>query len=385
MILAQAAVSDVRLRLSAGQFSSRLSAVVSDSAPLVVRTTQGEMPLLAQFPIAEPRTSIGFRAPSPDQIVGARPAPISPSQFARPLAARRTSDSASVARSFASTRPAAPRGFDALPPSRPPRKQRLAFVAAAILIVVVAVGGGVAWKLGFFKGTHPVPELVGSTLDQASVKLQGDGFTLNVTEVNSIAVPKGEIVSQSPSVGTAAKSGLVISVDVSKGPASVTLPTTLIGRSCAGATASLKSLHVSATCATTMASTRIASGLVAEVLFGKTVNPLAVPAGSRVSLVISAGPGTTTTTSVATTTTTTTTTPTSTTTTTLAGQGLRAVPNLIGMDQAQAYAAMRKAQLYFSTRGPGAGTTAWKTVVSEVPAAGTMVKWHSNVVLNVKE
>jgi beta-lactam-binding protein with PASTA domain len=55
------------------------------------------------------------------------------------------------------------------------------------------------------------------------------------------------------------------------------------------------------------------------------------------------------------------------------------------MNQAQVYAAMRKAQLYFSTKGPGAGTTAWKSVVSTVPAAGTMVKWHSTVILNVRE
>jgi beta-lactam-binding protein with PASTA domain len=60
------------------------------------------------------------------------------------------------------------------------------------------------------------------------------------------------------------------------------------------------------------------------------------------------------------------------------------VPNLVGMDQSQVYAAMRKAQLYFSTKGPGAGTTAWTQVVSEEPIAGTMVKWHSSVLLNVK-
>ena len=95
MLLAQAAVSDSRLRLTAEQFSSRLSAVVSDSAPLVVRTRQGDMPLLAQFPLAEPRTSIGFRPPSPDQIVGTRSVQATTPQFPRPQAPRPAESSTS--------------------------------------------------------------------------------------------------------------------------------------------------------------------------------------------------------------------------------------------------------------------------------------------------
>jgi hypothetical protein len=53
------------------------------------------------------------------------------------------------------------------------------------------------------------------------------------------------------------------------------------------------------------------------------------------------------------------------------------------MGQAQVYAAFKKAQLYFTTSGPGAGTTKWTKVLSEVPAGGTLVPWHSSVSLNV--
>lgn len=390
MLLAQAAVADSRLRLDADQFASRLSAVVSDSAPLTVQTHLDDVPLLAQFPLAEPRTSIGFRPPSPDQIVGswAPGAPTTP-QFPQPQPPRRGAEPASVAKSFAATRPSAPRGFDALPPSRPPRKQRVALMATAILIVLAGIAGGAAWKLGVFTSKHTVPDLTHLTLTQASKKLSGDGFTLSVTKhVNSSSVPVNDIVSQSPATGTSAKSGLVITVTLSNGPSLVTLPTTLVGESCAAATAKLRVLQLTASCATSVASTRTASGLVAEVLYHSTKNPLAVPANSKVNLVISSGPGptaaTTTTTTTAATTTTTTPSSTTTTTTTIAGEGLRAVPNVVGMTRSQVYAAMRQAQLYFSTRGPGAGTAAWTTVVSEVPAAGTMVKWHSSVILNVK-
>lgn len=381
MVLAQAAVSDPRLRLGAEQFSSRLSAVVSDSAPLVVRVHQGEVPLLAQFPVAEPRTSIGFRPPSPDQISGSRDVAAT-TQFPRPQPPRRGTEPASVARSFAATRPSAPRGFDALPPSRPPRQRRIALVVAAILIVVVAVGGGAAWKLGYFSTKYSVPSLVGLTEQQALSALKGDGFTLVVDRrTSSQTIPAKEIVSQTPATGVSAKSGTVITVTVSSGPALVTLPTTLVGASCAVATAKLATVKVTASCAMSTKSSRTAAGLVAEVLYNKTVNPLAVPAGARVNLVMSTGPGTTTTT-------TTTTSPnstTSTTTTTLAGQGLRPMPNVVGMGQSQVVAAMRAAGLYYRTQGPGADSPLWKTVVSSIPVAGTMVKWHSTVVLNVKE
>ena len=55
------------------------------------------------------------------------------------------------------------------------------------------------------------------------------------------------------------------------------------------------------------------------------------------------------------------------------------------MDQAQVTAAMQKAVLYFTTTGPGAGTTKWTTVVSQSPVAGTLVPYKSSVLLHVGE
>jgi beta-lactam-binding protein with PASTA domain len=72
------------------------------------------------------------------------------------------------------------------------------------------------------------------------------------------------------------------------------------------------------------------------------------------------------------------------TTTTAAATGLRAVPNVVGMNYAQAVAAMHTALLYFTTTGHGAGTTSWTVVLSENPGAGTMVKAKSTVILTVK-
>ena len=79
---------------------------------------------------------------------------------------------------------------------------------------------------------------------------------------------------------------------------------------------------------------------------GRVITAAAVH--STVVLERSTGPTTaTTTTTVATT---------GTTTTTVASQNLVAVPNVVGMDEAQVRAAMTTADLYYSTVGPGAGT-----------------------------
>jgi beta-lactam-binding protein with PASTA domain len=72
------------------------------------------------------------------------------------------------------------------------------------------------------------------------------------------------------------------------------------------------------------------------------------------------------------------------TTTTTPSATLHSVPNVVGMDFAQVNAAFKSAGLYFTTTGPGAGTTKWTAVVSENPGAGTKVKAGSTVTLTVR-
>jgi serine/threonine-protein kinase len=382
MILAQAAVPDPRLRLDAEQFSARLSAVIGDVAPLVVRPGSEPLPLLAHFEPREPRHSIGFRAPSPDQIVGA--APGSGGGFAH-VPRGRVNDALGDAHGPRGPLGRTPR-FDrsAYDLPRAPRR-RWGFLIAALVIVVAAIGAGAAWKSGLFTKKQVVPSLIGLTLTQASTALKGDGFTVTVSQqVHSSSVAANKIVSQSPLADSSAKSGQVITVSVSEGPVLVTMPTNLLGETCVAATAQLSALHVIAQCPSSAAiySSTITLNDVARVLYKKSVNPTSVPREATVVLSLSKGSA------VGTTTTTTTTTPTSgtttTTTTTVAGEGLRAVPSLVGDDQAQVYAAMHLAKLYFTTTGPNSNSTKWTTVVSENPVAGTMVAWHSYVTFTVR-
>lgn len=380
MLLAQAAVPDPRLRLDAEQFGNRLGATVSGPNPLVVLPVSRDVPLLAQFAVPEARSSVGFRPPSTDQIVGATAAtPIVTRQFPSAQLGRHVMAGSAHEDGFSQSRSSAARGIGDLPLNRSSNRRRFGYLLAAILIALVAVGGGAAWKMGLFSAEHSVPSLETLTVAEASNALQGYGFTLTIGKhLNSSTVPLGEIISQNPAKGTKGKAGLVIVVALSKGSATVTLPTNLVGSSCASVTAQLARLKLTGQCPSSaaVASSHTPAGRIAEILYHKTKNPVAVPIRSTLILALSTGPagGTTTTTAA----------PTTTTTTTIAGQGLRALPNVVGMSQAQVKAAMHLAQLYYRTQGPGANSPSWTKVVSSVPAAGTMVAWHSTIILNVQ-
>ena len=393
MLLAQAAVPDPLLRLDAEQLSSRLGMVVSDFAPLFVAPVRGEVPLLSQFQPAELRNSVGFRAPSADQITGGSPVVAGIRRAGTPRHARPDDQFVVSAGPVGPTRRAPRPDFDNLDYDRGPRTRHLAFLAAALLLLVVSIGGGVAWKIGFFSHNNAVPNLVGrdflnlsKSSNPISSILHSDGFTLAVRRARSSTVKSGLIISQTPAAQTAQKSGTVITVTVSNGSQIVTMPTNLVGETCAVARSELAKKHVHAQCPTSneISSSVVPAGDVARVIRNGVVNPPAVPINSTVILELSTGPATTTTTAVSNTTTTTAPGTTS-STTTLSTKPLIAMPNVVGMNQSQVHTAMANAGLYYTTKGPGAGTKpTWTKVVSSVPTAGTKVKKFSTVLLNVK-
>ena len=398
MLLAQAAIPDPLLRLDAEQFAARLNAVVKEPAPLSVAPGNRATPLLANFAPPEPRTSIGFRPPSPDQIAGGT-GPV-PRVTSRPL----ISESAPLARSRSRSRPTPRAGrprhaqdFDEVPLPEEPRRRRAAFLVAAVVLVVLALAAAAVWKSGLLNRPQTVPSLVSLDYQQAAQVIRNDGFMLRVgAHAYSSSVRANTIMAQSPPPGTREKSGQVISVTVSDGPRMVPVPSGLLGENCATASARLQSAHLTGQCPSSdaVASASVPVGGVVRFRVGSRVNPTSAPVRSIVTLELSSGPPATSTTPTTppttppTTTTTppptTTTTPPPTTTTTVAGEGPRPVPNVVGMDQAQVFAAMRKAQLYFTTRGPHAGTSQWTTAVSTQPAPGTSVPWHSTIIVNVR-
>jgi hypothetical protein len=63
--------------------------------------------------------------------------------------------------------------------------------------------------------------------------------------------------------------------------------------------------------------------------------------------------------------------------------GPRPVPHLIGLTRPQVYAAMRHADLFFVTIGPGGEDGSWNRVTSQSPGPGTMVKDQATIWLHV--
>jgi serine/threonine-protein kinase len=387
MVLAQAAVPDPLQRLDAEQFASRLGAVVSDFAPLVIPPVGGAVPLLSQYRPSEPRNSIGFRPPSPDQITGATA--VVAGRTGAPRHARPADE-------WVTASSTSPRGrigrdeFDDLEYARLPRSRRLVFLVAALILLVVAIGGGIAWKVGLFTQDNSVPNFVGVNLGEyqntaftsnagiVSLRstVKSDGFVVAIKHAFSQRVKSGTIIAQSPASDTEAKSGQVITVTVSDGVQTVRLPA-LVGETCNTARPKLVHLHLTVECPADkmVSSATTAVGLIARVVNTAGHAITVAPVHSTVVLERSTGP-------VQSTTTTTVATPT--TTTTVPSQALVAVPNVVGMNEAQTDAAMTAADLYYNTTGPGAGPNpTWTKVVSESPAAGTMVKKLSSVALTV--
>jgi len=356
LILALGAAPDLTARPDATLFASRLESVA--------------MTLPVPRPVTLSSENSGsFRVPSANEVLLA-PAVAS----ARPVGDELTGEP--VVRPF--DLPGYRENYEAAATSaasatRAKKRGRLGVLVTATVVVVAAIGGAVAWKLGLFTPKHTVPSLIGVTDQTALSLVSGDNFTIAVTNrVASSSVPAGDIVSQSPVAGSDLASGGTIKVTVSSGPSGVSVPTVgVVGEPCAVAEQTLTSLGLSGTCTTAGAvkSATIPLGNVAGWTLGSQTNPSRVPTGAALTLIESAGNTTSTTT--------TTTTPSSST-------GPRPVPNIIGMNRAQTLAAMKAAGLYYATVGPGSQNATWTTVVSTSPAPGTVVAWHSSVTVTVR-
>ena len=69
-----------------------------------------------------------------------------------------------------------------------------------------------------------VPDVVEKTAQEAATLLGQAGLKMNQTEEHSSSVSKGEIIKQSPSAGTSVKTGSTVTVVVSSGVETVTVP-----------------------------------------------------------------------------------------------------------------------------------------------------------------
>ena len=155
---------------------------------------------------------------------------------------------------------------------------------------VVRKGDSVVLSYNPVKTPVAIPDVKGQTVDQATSTLQGQGFVVNAANtvfVVDSTIEPGKVLSTNPPFGQSAKQGTEVVLTVSKAPDQVSVPD-VTGQTQDAATAVLKGdpngFDVTVT---TEPSADVAAGIVLR------TDPAAntpVSKGSKISLVVSAGP-----------------------------------------------------------------------------------------------
>ena len=188
-------------------------------------------------------------------------------------------------------------------------------------------------------GSLTTPDLVGQTQAQAESALATLSLTPSVTEDYSSEVPAGVVFLQAPAAGVMINPGDTVEMVVSKGaaPAKVEVPK-VNGMKQADAEAALKKVGLVPTPSQAYSDT-VAKGIVAEQnpVAGASMSP-----GSKVTFVVSLGPGT---------------------------QSIT-IPNVVGKSQADAEAAIKAAGLVPSVVSNVDATVPKGIVAGQSPAAG---------------
>ena len=128
-----------------------------------------------------------------------------------------------------------------------------------------------------------VPNVVGESQSSATSTLQSAGFEVSVTQSSSPSVEKGNVISTNPSVGTSADKGSTVTITVSTGPSSVSVPNVL-GYDESSAESALKNAGFGVT-VTTEASSTVAKGKVIS------QSATSATSGSTITIVVSSGSG----------------------------------------------------------------------------------------------
>ncbi|MEI2782107.1 MAG: PASTA domain-containing protein [Candidatus Competibacter sp.] len=196
-----------------------------------------------------------------------------------------------------------------------------------------------------------VPNVVGLSQSIAATALNNAGLTVgSITQQASTTVPAGTVIRQNPAAGASVAPGSAVDLVVSSGPAPVVVPS-VVGLAQSGAATALNNAGLTVGSITQQTNSTVPAGTVIS------QNPTAgasVAPGSAVDLVVSSGPASIT------------------------------VPNVVGLAQNAAAAALQKANLTVGsiTRQTSTSVPAG-SVISQNPAAGTSVAPGSAVDLVV--
>ena len=315
-ILVAATAPESYLRMSAGELEERLAsleAALPFPSPLplhlrpdlgaTVAETLGSAGAATALGGTGVMGTVGFRAPSADELTQATPvvsgpaaagvsqrpspSPIEPTVVAQPWSlGEETMVGGFPGESGAQGAP--PHGHGV---HRVRRRRRWPWMVA---VVVALVAGFAAFAIGtkMFTPSVTVPGVVGKADAAAKTSLSARHLTAVYAPGRySTTVTEGHVISQDPKSGASLKQGSSVTLVLSRGLPPVTLPK-LTGYNCDQATAALTAVHLKATCPPDQAafSDTVTKDQVVGWTYNNENNPKAVPYNSSVVLIISKGP-----------------------------------------------------------------------------------------------
>ncbi|KXC06970.1 Stk1 family PASTA domain-containing Ser/Thr kinase [Microbacterium hominis] len=128
---------------------------------------------------------------------------------------------------------------------RSPRRARAGGWLVVLVLLLAAVAGGAGWWFGSGPGSLVgVPDVSGSSLDEATSQLAELGLSAVPAQDFSRDVPIDAVIRTDPGAGTRVDKNSAVTVVVSLGPASHEIPA-LAGQSLDAATSSLSEIYIS--------------------------------------------------------------------------------------------------------------------------------------------
>ena len=237
-------------------------------------------------------------------------------------------------------------------------------VAALIIIVVGAVALRACGVLDFSSSeeteessdteTTTMIDLIGMTYDEAKEALDELDLELKAVYEENDDVEEGLIFEQSVEEGEEIDKYSTITVTISEGESSITIPTTLAGMTVAEATAALESAGFTNISATTQSEN---SDTIDEGLVVRTTPSMgsSVTADTEITIVVSAGPSVVT----------------------------ASVPNVVGYTSSRATEILESAGFTVTTTTAESDTVDEGKVISQSPTSGTTAESGSTVTITV--
>jgi hypothetical protein len=285
-VLTAAAAPDPRDRLDAPELWAELTEIAKS--------------LPDPNPVRAPRHSVGFVAPSAEELTGSGHAVASSARARRvhdvaPTAAVDETMHYAIDRTLVAESPMAERepALDEVdPPSRRQRSPRRGRIAFALVIVAALVAAALVYGSRHTPiATFRMPNVLGLGVTTVQSDLSARHLTITTRYKESKTVPVGHVLAQRPGPGQRTADGSHGVLVVSLGPPPERIPT-VVGDTRATAIAHLVAAGFTASAPATLLaySSTIHAGGVLGVYSGNLANPTSAAYGSALELALSKGP-----------------------------------------------------------------------------------------------